>query len=167
MKISEDSFDYVPGIVTDTVVKTWNGKLISDVNLFSFSEIDTNALIDVANIEFNSNIVNVDLNFGRDALGVFNFNLNFGENFTLLNSSFDQNLDQSGLMLQNVDAAGNTAYFGGISMSETLFSKGDNIISLSLEYKGEGEAKIDFTDVFLEDIYSGTKYGRSSFFSWC
>ena len=78
--------------------------------MFSFSEIDANALIDVAKVDFAEGQVTLDLNFAQSSMGIFNFDLEIGSKFSLISAEFNDDLNDSGFMIHNYDEPSDTVF---------------------------------------------------------
>ena len=154
-KTASENFNYIQGIETSPVIKTWNGQAMSNVNLFSFSEIDSGSLIDVSGADFGENSVTVDLNFGKNAVTNFNFDISLGDNFSLASYNFSDHVNDNFMEMQSYDQLSNKAYFGGLLLTSNDNLEGEKIVSLSLNYNGDGSIQHDFADVVLENVAVG------------
>ena len=84
--------------------------------MFSFSEIDANALIDVAKVDFAEGQVTLDLNFAQSSMGIFNFDLEIGSKFSLISAEFNDDL-KIWFMIHNYDEPSDTVFVFGVSFS--------------------------------------------------
>ena len=128
-------------------------KKISDANLFSFSEIDRNSLLNISSLDFSQQTISFDINFGKDAMAIMNFDIDLGDSFSLASFEFNSDLLNDGfLVVDNYDEFSNHAYFSGISFAENLYSKGDHILNIELSYNGEKDIIEEFLKLKIENI---------------
>ena len=153
-----ESLNYYSGITLTPSVSTWNGTPISGVNLFGFGHGQTDKLMHLTDVDFGENIVTFNVSASQTSIGVFDFSIDLGSDFSVSSSAFSESLIAANyLTLTNTDSANNVIYFEALSGSETI-TAGDSLVSVTLAYSGDGDIRTALGDISFNRISLGNQY---------
>ena len=153
-----ESLNYYSGITLTPSVSTWNGTPISGVNLFGFGHGQTDKLMHLTDVDFGEHIVTFNVSATQNSIGVFDFSIDLGDDFSASSSVFSESLIAANyLTLTNTDSANNVVYFEALSGSETI-SAGDSLVSVTLSYSGDGDIKSALGDISFNRVSLGDQY---------
>ena len=153
-KVTEKHIDFLQGFESNLSVKTWSGTPISNASLFTFSDTEMGKLLKIDDVEFTNTGVKFDIAIGQSSLGIFDFILNFGENFEISSNTWSEVIETGNYFKsENTDAINNKLYLAGISNSS--LQKSDKLLTVDLAYTGEGSIKDSFSKLKFEEVNLG------------
>ena len=152
---SVESLSYYQGFTLTPTVNTWNGKPISGANLFGFGHGKTDKLMHLTDVDFGEHTVTFSVAASKNSVGVFDFSIDLGGDFSKSSSEFSEPLIAANyLTLTNTDSANNVIYFSALAGSETIAAD-DSLVSVTLTYSGEGDIKTALADISFQTISLG------------
>ena len=153
-KVTEKHIDFLQGFESNLSVKTWSGAPISNASLFTFSDTEMGKLLKIDDVEFTNTGVKFDIAIGQSSLGIFDFILNFGENFEISSNTWSEVIETGNYFKsENTDTINNKLYLAGVSNSS--LQKSDKLLTVDLAYTGEGSIKDSFSKLKFEEVNLG------------